>query len=1027
MPRDPSFEPLPTIDQPATSAPPSTIDETKAYASTAVGSSATAAPIANAPSIPGYTVTAEIARGGMGRVFAARDLTLKREVAIKTLLPRASTERFVTESEITARLPHPGIPPVHEMNRLPDGSPYLVMKLIRGRTLAKLLTERSSPTDDLPKFIQIFEQIAQAVGFAHSQGIIHRDVKPLNVMVGAFGEVQVMDWGLAKDLASPGRESGGADDDPSLTHTVAGSIMGTPGYMAPEQARGEPADARADVFALGATLAAILTGKPAFVGTGARESIEMAANAALADVWSRLDECGADAELIAIAKRCLAASPADRFADGQAVAERIAAYRAGVEDRLRRADTEAAASAVREAEQRKRRRVLLSAAAAISLVLAVGLGISLWQMNRAIAAEAQAKGRLTQIEKGNSILAAIFNDLDLRRVRDGVEPLEAVLAKRLIAAAEQLEAEAVGDALSVARLQSRLAVALTNLAHPQEAIALLTKSDSTFNKELGRQDPETLTNRQRLASAQQIGGQLSDALAQYEETYRLRKATLGAEHADTISSMASLAAGYLGAGKLEKALPLFEESLKLQKAAIGADHPETLTNLTNLAAAYQGAGRLPDALPLYEEAYKARRATLGADHADTLASMNNLAMGYRDLGMMDKALPLLEESFNLHRTRMGPNHQFTFASMGNLGLAYRSIGKFDKALPLLEQAYTGKKSLLGADHPETLIAMDALASGYREAGRVPEAVPLLEEAVRRMTAVMGADHPQTLTTASNLGVCYYHAGRIADALKSMEETLRRRKAKLGVDHPETLTGMNSLAAAYYASNQLDKALPLFEETLQVQKRKLGADHPDTLVTLGNVAFAYHAAGRFAQALPLLEESLALRKAKFGPDHPNTLLAMNNLALGYQAANKLAQAVKLFEETVQRQKSATGPDHPATLNTSANLASAYLASGRKAEAIKLQEDVLARQKTALGADHPDTLNSMANLGDFYRKADRLAEAVALLEQVGLALEKRNYQHQHAARIIENLISTLDAAKQPDRAETWRRKWKAATRK
>jgi len=1017
---------LPTVDPSKFAEPPSTIDAT-GNISTFDPRLQSLAHDAVSLNIPGYVITGELARGGMGVVYAGKELRLNREVAIKSLLPGADATRFLTESEITARLPHPGIPPVYALGELDDGSPYLVMKLIRGRTLAKLLMERSSPTDDLPRFIQIFEQVAQAIGFAHSQGIIHRDVKPLNVMVGAFGEVQVMDWGLAKDLASPESDAGGPDEGASLTHTVAGSILGTPGYMSPEQARGESADARADVFALGATLAAILTGKPAFVGTRARESIEMAANAQLGEVWSRLDECCADGDLVAIAKRCLSATPEGRFADGQALAEQIAAYRTGVEVRLRRAETEAAESAVREAEQRKRRRVLLTAAAAVTLVLALGLGISLWQMNRAISAEAKAKGRLTQIEKGNSILAAIFNDLDLRRVRDGVEPLEAVLAKRLITAADELEAETVGDTLSVARLQSRLAVALMNLAHSQEAIALLTKADATFNKELGSNDAETLTNRQRLASAQQLQGNVTGALAQHEETFRRRKATLGGEHVDTISSMASLAAGYLGAGKLDKALPLFEESLKLQRAKIGHDHAETLTNLTNLAAAYQGVGRLADALPLYEEAYKSRRATLGADHVDTLASMNNMAMGYRDLGKMEKALPLFEESFRLHQTKMGPNHQFTFASMANLGLAYRAIGKFDKALPLLEQAYYGKKTLLGADHPDTLTALDGLGSGYREAGRLAEAIPLLEEAVRLMTAKLGADHPQTLTTASNLGVGYYHAGRITEALKTMEETLRLRKAKLGVDHPETLTSMNSLAAAYYASNRLDKALPLFEETLNVQKRKLGADHPDSLVTLGNLAFAYHAAGQVVKALPLLEESLALRKAKFGPDHPNTLLAMNNLALSYQAAGKLAQAVTLFEETVQRQKKSTGADHPATLNASANLASAYLAAGRKSEAINLQEDVLARQKTALGAAHPDTLNSMANLGICYREADRLAEAAALLEQVGVALEKRNYQHQNAARIIENLISTYEAAKQPDRAENWRRKWKAATKK
>jgi eukaryotic-like serine/threonine-protein kinase len=135
-------------------------------------------------SVPGYRVLREIARGGMGRVLAARDLSLDRDVALKTLLPGASADRFVRESKITARLPHPGIPPVHAMGTLPDGSPFLAMKLIAGQTLADELK-----TADRPRLLQVFTQVCQAVGFAHSRGVIHRDLKPANVMVGAFGEV----------------------------------------------------------------------------------------------------------------------------------------------------------------------------------------------------------------------------------------------------------------------------------------------------------------------------------------------------------------------------------------------------------------------------------------------------------------------------------------------------------------------------------------------------------------------------------------------------------------------------------------------------------------------------------------------------------------------------------------------------------------------------------------------------------------------------------------------------------------------
>src|SRR5713226_9035279 len=165
-------------------------------------SAATPGPVSDAsandlPAVPGYRVRREIARGGMGCVLAAFDLGLDRDVALKILLPGANADRFVRESKITARLPHPGIPPVHALGTLADGSPFLAMKLIAGQTLADEMK-----TADRPRLLQAFTQVCQGVGFAHSRGVIHRDLKPANIMVGAFGEVQVMDWGLAKDLTS---------------------------------------------------------------------------------------------------------------------------------------------------------------------------------------------------------------------------------------------------------------------------------------------------------------------------------------------------------------------------------------------------------------------------------------------------------------------------------------------------------------------------------------------------------------------------------------------------------------------------------------------------------------------------------------------------------------------------------------------------------------------------------------------------------------------------------------------------------
>ena len=193
-----------------------------------------------------YEVTRRLGRGGMGVVYAARDRVLDRDVAIKVLdgpdPDGAAARRLQDEARILGRLEHPGIVPVHDAGTLPDGRVFYVMKLVRGDRLDATL----GPQTSLAERLELFLRICDAVSFAHAQGVVHRDLKPANVMRGSFGEILVMDWGVAKVLA----QAGAADD----------AIVGTPGFMAPEQARGGNGlvDTRADVYALGVILDGML-------------------------------------------------------------------------------------------------------------------------------------------------------------------------------------------------------------------------------------------------------------------------------------------------------------------------------------------------------------------------------------------------------------------------------------------------------------------------------------------------------------------------------------------------------------------------------------------------------------------------------------------------------------------------------------------------------------------------------------------------------------------------------------------------
>jgi serine/threonine-protein kinase len=346
-----------------------------------------------------HELLGEIARGGMGVVLLARDPALGRELALKVLLDRSADHpeiqrRFLEEAQVAGQLQHPGIVPIHELGRFPDGRPFFTMKLIEGRTLAALLGERPDPTHELPHFLKVFEQVCQAVAYTHARGVVHRDLKPLNVMVGAFGEVQVMDWGLAKVLGpstSPDVLDADALNASTLDYVAAGGneadrtqpgqVLGTPAYMPPEQARGEVErlDERADVFSLGAILCVILTGTAPYRGASSREIHQCAARADLACAWERLDACGADPDLIALARACLAPNREDRPRDAGTVVAALSAYLAGVQERLRKSEIERAAAQARAAEERKRRQVQLALAATVLLAVLAGGGVWWWQ------------------------------------------------------------------------------------------------------------------------------------------------------------------------------------------------------------------------------------------------------------------------------------------------------------------------------------------------------------------------------------------------------------------------------------------------------------------------------------------------------------------------------------------------------------------------------------------------------------------------------------------------------------------------
>ncbi|MCB9766084.1 MAG: SUMF1/EgtB/PvdO family nonheme iron enzyme [Alphaproteobacteria bacterium] len=422
-----------------------------------------------------YDDLGRIALGGMGEIRRARDFQLNRVIAMKVLRPELVQNgqlyrRFFEEAQVTAQLQHPGIVPIHELGEYPDGRPYFTMPEVAGRTLSQIISEVRRLRPDQPatgggwnlrRLLDAFRKACEAVAFAHARRVIHRDLKPDNIMVGSFGEVLVMDWGLAKllddmrpdpvyDDRGPQLSGLAAFPEPATTH--AGSVFGTPAYMPPEQAFGTLSELgpQSDVFSLGAILFEILTGRPPYGGGGSRTIVERIRQAP--PDLTPLDDPRVPTELAQICRKALARSPVDRPADAGVLAEQLVMWLDGARKR------EQALELVRQARDlqpqildlRTRAQVLERQASRlrdrIPATASVAEKRPLWQLEDDVN-RLNRDADFKQVERTQLLYSALNHDHDL----DEAHTLLAEHYRALHA-----EAEAQRDSLAAQTLEMRL-------------------------------------------------------------------------------------------------------------------------------------------------------------------------------------------------------------------------------------------------------------------------------------------------------------------------------------------------------------------------------------------------------------------------------------------------------------------------------------------------------------------------------------------------------------------------------------------
>ena len=783
---------------------------------------------------PGYELLDEIGRGGMGVVYRARDLALDRDVAVKLLAERyaadsPAAQRFVSEARITGQLQHPGIPAVHQVGALTDGRPFLAMKLIKGSTLAAILKQGTDAASESGRLLAIFEAVCQAVGYAHAHRVIHRDLKPANVMVGAFGEVQVMDWGVAKALGdnTSSIAEALADEEtkvwsevrakPELeSHTEAGSLIGTPAFIPPEQALGEidKVNERADVFGLGAVLTMILTGDPPYVGDSFESVRVQAVRGKLEDCFARLDRSGAEPELVALCKKCLAFEPADRPANAGAVAAAVAGLRAAADERARRAELERvrvegeqATADARSAERRKRRRLALGATAVVVVAVVGGLtavlvvqrnaNTILTDKNRELDAEqVKVQARFdTALRAIETLHTGVSEDMLLRNER--FKELRTNLLKEATSFYEKLEMLLVGQTdtksrKALATSYYRLGELTHKIGSRPEAIAIHRKA-LVIRRELAAAPGADLETRLDVArSLLMIGNassQLSDypkALAAYQEGADLTERLAAEQPTDAVRAVLARSYNRIGVilrvtGKPADALKAHGKVLAVIQERADANPANTefqfLLVLTHddSGHALRMTGKPAEALAEYCKALAIARKLADASPADARFKMyiagshNNIGLVLSYLGKLDEALAEQREALAIRQTLMDA-HPADIGFQSDLlwchdliGCLLLQTGKLAKAMEAHGKALAILRRLADANPANTKGEL-ALAPSHCYIGRVlarlqrfPEAFTALDAGVALYSKLVGSD-PDNINYRRRLACSHAYRG-----------------------------------------------------------------------------------------------------------------------------------------------------------------------------------------------------------------------------------------------------------------------------
>jgi serine/threonine protein kinase/Flp pilus assembly protein TadD len=850
------------------------------------------------------------ARGGLGEVFVALDAELHREVALKQILDshaddQVSRQRFLLEAEVTGGLEHPGIVPVYGLGTYGDGRPYYAMRFIRGDSLkeaiehfhadAALQTDPGQRSLELRKLLRRFFDLCNAIDYAHSRGVLHRDIKPGNVIVGKHGETLVVDWGLAKPTGRSDAGSGERTLRPSSAsgsvETLPGSAMGTPAYMSPEQAEGDldRLGPRSDVYSLGATLYCLLTGRPPFAGD-LGEVLRAVQQGGFPP--PRATDPSIDRALEAVCLKAMAVRPEDRYGSCRALAEEVERWMA---DEPVSAWPEPLSRQARRWARRHRPAVTGAAAAVLVGLIGLAAAASVYLQQRqaqgsrlALAvrevsllrdqAQADTEGdpvkwhaALQAVKRAEDLLGPLIDVESQRRVRELADQVATATeaaerdAKLLREAVDIRSAEADDpDGLATEAAYARVfrdaeididergpeAAGAQIKGRPAGVVLALAAALDDWAAQRRRARPKDMDGWKRLVATARVADpeptrdRLRQLWSEPDREAEREPLLQLAKEADPRgwppASLVLLAGALAGAGERDAAADLLRRSQ--------AEHPGDVWLNYDLGRELENLHppRTEEAIRFYSVARALRPETA-----------HELAHALDGRGHGDEAAVVFRD---LTRIRSGNGRHW-----GCLGQLLQERGDRAGASAALEEAVTALRETIRLK-PDVARAHSDLGLALRAQRRLAEAIDAYREAIR-----LKPDYAEALT---NLGIALQDQGALAEAIAPYREAIR---LKPGYAEPHTYLG-NALRR----QGKLAEAIAEHREAIRLK--------PDYAEAHCNLGIALRNQGKLAEAIDAYREAIRLK-----PDDAPTHY---DLGIALSGQGKLAEAIAAYREAIR---------------------------------------------------------------------------------------------------------------------------------